>query len=457
MYRLFLATRYLLSRPINLLGMGGVTLGVWALIVVVSIFSGFLRVVGEHVRSASADISVWFLPESARFAPLQKAILEIPNVAATAPRLVHFGLLNRPGEQPSPPPLLGRGALQGGDTPFVFVLGIDPERDRATTALDSWLLAVAPGNRVKDPSHPLARIDGRPAILLGEQRMRNSGLRIGDLLAVSTGRVERGADGGRSLVQVTAESVGGSGRDAPVFVVAGAYHTQHTGYDGNNALVHIDDLRAMLGLAPDAVQEIAVKVQDTASTEVTAERIERAVRRELGYESGSLQRAPLAYAWRERHRGFLEGVEWQRALMKIILIVIMITAAVLMYATLSMMVAEKTSDIGILCALGGSPRGVMTVFLACGLSITVCGIVVGTAAGCVSAIYLEEFRQFVLWLCGIDLFPVKVYNLDRVPHELDPLWILQVAAMAIAVGTVVSALPALRAARHDPLVSLRGN
>ena len=87
----------------------------------------------------------------------------------------------------------------------------------------------------------------------------------------------------------------------------------------------------------------------------------------------------------------------------------------------------------------------------------VCGIVVGTAAGCVSAIYLEEFRQFVLWLCGIDLFPVKVYNLDRVPHELDPLWILQVAAMAIAVGTVVSALPALRAARHDPLVSLRGN
>ena len=176
MYRLFLATRYLLSRPINLLGMGGVTLGGWALIVVVSIFSGFLRVVGEHVRSASADISVWFLPESARFAPLQKAILEIPNVAATAPRLVHFGLLNRPGEQPSPPPLLGRGALQGGDTPFVFVLGIDPERDRATTALDSWLLAVAPGNRVKDPSHPLARIDGRPAINIAATVVNSSRL-----------------------------------------------------------------------------------------------------------------------------------------------------------------------------------------------------------------------------------------------------------------------------------------
>ncbi len=457
MYRLFLAARYLLSRPINLLGIGGVTLGVWALIVVVSIFSGFLRVVGEHVRSASADVSVWFLPDSARFHDLQTAIDEVPNVAACSPRLVHFGLLNRPGETPPPPPLLGRGAMQGGDTPFVSVLGVDPDLDRKTTALDAWLVAVATELRVKDLQKPLARIDGLPAILLGEERMARSGLRIGDKLALSTGRVERGEGGGRSLVQVTGEAIGGNRQDAPVFVVAGAFHTRHTGYDGNTAFVHIEDLRAMLSLPPDAVQEISVKVEDPADTEATADRVQRAVRRELGFERGQFQRAPLAYSWHERHRGFLEGVEWQRALMKIILIVIMVVAAVLMYATLSMMVAEKTSDIGILCALGGSPRGVMTVFLSCGLSITAIGIVLGTVIGCLSAIYLEEFRQFVLWLAGVDLFPVKVYNLDRVPHELDPLWILQVAGVALLVGAIVSALPAFRAARHDPLVSLRGS
>ena len=457
MYRLFLASRYLLSRPINLLGIGGVTLGVWALIVVVSIFSGFLRVVGEHVRSASADVSVWFLPDNARFDQLRTAIEELPNVQKCAPRLVHFGLLNRPGEIPPPPPILGRGALQGGDTPFVSVLGVDPELERGTTAFADWIAKVGEPLRCKDQAHPLARIDGLPAILLGEERMAQSGLRIGDRLALSTGRIERGMDGGRSLVQVTNAAVGGDGKDAPVFVIAGAFHTQHTGYDGNTAFVHIEDLRTMLSLEPDAVQEVSVRVVDASDTEATAQRIERAVRRELGFESGKLQRAPLAYSWRERHRGFLEGVEWQRALMKIILIVIMVVAAVLMYATLSMMVAEKTSDIGILCALGGSPRGVMTVFLSCGLSITGVGIALGTAIGCLSAVYLEEFRQFVLWLSGVDLFPVKVYNLDRVPHELDPLWILQVAGVATLVGAVVSALPALRAARHDPLISLRGN
>lgn len=457
MYRLFLGLRYLLSRPINLLGTGGVTLGVWALIVVVSIFSGFLKVVGEHVRAASADVSVWFLPDSARFGPLRQAIEEDPNVDEAAPRLVHFALLNRPGEAPPPPPILGRGALQGGDTPFVFVLGIDPDRERETTDFQSWLTAVAKENRPSDLDHPLARVDGRPAILLGEQRLRSSGLKKGDLVALSTGRVERSKDGGRGLVQVTAESVGGSGTDAPVFVVAGAFHTQHTGYDGNNVFVHVDELRAMLSLPPDAVQEISVKLRDRSKTEETADRVERIVRRELGFDQGSLQRAPHAWSWRERHQGFLDNVEWQRALMKIILIVIMVVAAVLMYATLSMMVAEKTSDIGILCALGGSPRGVMTVFLSCGLAITLSGVVFGTVAGCLSAVYLEEFRQFVLWLFGVDLFPVKVYNLDRVPHELDATWILQVAAMALGTGALVSAWPALRAARHDPLVSLRGS
>ena len=160
--------------------------------------------------------------------------------------------------------------------------------------------------------------------------------------------------------------------------------------------------------------------------------------------------------WREKNRLFLESVGHQRGLLKIVLIVIMVTAAFLMLATLSMMVTEKISDIGILTAMGGTPSGVTLVFLACGLTITLVGVVVGLATGAVTAIYLEEIRQGIRWAFGIDLFPLDVYNLDRVPCLIDPLWLLQVAGMAFATGFVVSAIPALRAARHDPLVSLRG-
>ena len=142
--------------------------------------------------------------------------------------------------------------------------------------------------------------------------------------------------------------------------------------------------------------------------------------------------------------------------MKIVLTVIMVVAAFLMLATLSMMVSEKTSDIGILTAMGGTPSGVTAVFLACGIVITLCGVGLGLGVGVATSLYLEEIRQALLWATGVDLFPLDVYNLQRVPCRIELSWLLQVAGMALVTGIIVSALPALRAARHDPLTSLRG-
>jgi lipoprotein-releasing system permease protein len=83
-------------------------------------------------------------------------------------------------------------------------------------------------------------------------------------------------------------------------------------------------------------------------------------------------------------------------------------------------------------------------------------VLLGTATGIATSIYLEEIRQVVLYVIGIDLFPLDVYNLDRVPCAIDPWWLVEVAVMALGTGLLASALPAWRAARHDPLVSLRG-
>ena len=161
MYRPFLAIRWLLTRPINLLGLGGVMLGVAAMIVVVSIFSGFLATVSEHIRDASADIAVQALPAKPGVAKLQKAIEDDVNVAATAPRMVHFGMVHQKGKRPPPARLLGRGSLQGGDTPFLIVLGIDPAQEFRATRLRGWLEDVATDLRVRNVDDPLAAVDGQ--------------------------------------------------------------------------------------------------------------------------------------------------------------------------------------------------------------------------------------------------------------------------------------------------------
>ncbi len=445
MYRLFLAIRYLLTRPINLLGMAGITLSVWALIVVVSLFSGFLAVVERHVHEAGADIVVSALPAWTRWSTLAPALADDPNVAATAPRLLHYGLLLRPGHRPPPAPLPGRGALHGGDQPFLFLMGIDAAQEAQVTGFAAWVRdAEIPAElRAADVAAPLAMRDGVPTVLIGLERMQREGLRPGDAVLLTTARLVEDEAGQKhpSKVQVPLR-------------VAGAYKTAHSGFDGNNVFVDIAVLRQHLhDNRTEFVQEVAVRAHDATTLADTADRLQRALTRVTERNNTSYG---VVQTWREKNAQFLGSVQHQRGLLKIVLVVIMVVAAFLMLATLSMMVTEKISDIGILTAMGGTPTGVTMVFLACGLVITFVGVLVGTVTGIVTAVYLEEVRQAVRWATGIDLFPVDVYNLARVPCTIDPLWLLQVAGMAMATGFVVSALPVLRAARHDPLVSLRG-
>ena len=449
MYKLFLAIRYLLTRPINLLGVFGITISVWALVVVVSLFSGFLEVVEQHVRAASSDVIVSELPPWTEWSALEPVLLDDPNVAAAAPRLMHYGLLLRPGARPAPAPLPGRSALHGGDQPFLFVLGVDSELEMQATGLRSWLEdAAIPANlRVADSARPLGTItvgdETFGSVLVGLDRMQREGLARGDRVVLTTARLQTDADGNRRPEKV----------QIPL-VVAGAYRTEHGGFDGNNVFVTIDTLRrALHPERPAFVQEVAVRLHDPGTAVATSDRLQRRVVRAVERNNRGFG---IAETWRDKNSQFLDSVGHQRALMKIVLIVIMVVAAFLMLATLSMMVTEKTSDIGILTAMGGTPAGVTLVFLACGLVITIAGVVLGLLTGIVTAIYLEEIRQAVLWAFGIDLFPLEVYNLTRVPCSIDPWWLLQVTLMALLTGLVVSVIPALRAARHDPLVSLRG-
>ncbi|MEC8651315.1 MAG: FtsX-like permease family protein [Planctomycetota bacterium] len=445
MYRLFLAVRYLLTRPINLLGMGGIMLSVWALVVVVSLFSGFLQVIEDHVRSATADAVISDLPRWSEWPDLRAALADDPNVAAAAPRGLNLGLLPPPGRRPPPAPLPGKSALHGGDQPFLFVYGVDAALEAEATEMRAWIAApeIPEELRAADLDDPLAAVQSTPAVLIGLQRMQREGLRVGDPLRLTTALMKATSDGRSQPVKVEID-----------LRVAGAYRTEHGGFDGNNVFVSVDTLRERLfPETPQRVDEVAVRVHDHEQLEETTARLARSVRRVTerdGRGFGDVQ------SWRERNAQFLANVSHQRGLMKIVLIVIMVVAAFLMLATLSMMVTEKTSDIGILTAMGGTPTGVTTVFLSCGLVITCCGVALGLAVGTLTAAYLEEIRQAVLWATGVDLFPLDVYNLQRVPCRIEPVWLLQVAAMAMTTGLIVSVVPALRAARHDPLVSLRG-
>ena len=426
MYRYFLALRYLLSRPINGLGMFAFMLGVWALIVVVSIFSGVIREFKTHIRSATSDVTAYYLGEQASFDRLEATILRHENVVACAPRLAYAGLLH-------PDPKRAEDALEGDPTAnhhLVTLIGIDPEKEARVTGFDDWLEET--GTR-------------RPGtagswILLSRQRAEREGSK-GNRLKITTANV--GAAAGSPALQLLEHE----------FQAAGTYATQHSGFDEFNAFVDIDVLRQLLHKPKHFVSEIMIRLKDPSLRADTAMALQASIGSMREYARDVWK--PRVVAWEERDKRLLENIEHQRALLRLVLFVIMVVATLLVYATLSMMVTEKTRDIGILTAMGATRTGVMQVFLTCGFAIGLIGTVLGVVFGCITAMNLDGIRGVVLHWFGIDLFPISSYHLPRVPYELEPGWIALAGAIALLLGLLVAGLPALRAARHDPLQSLR--
>jgi lipoprotein-releasing system permease protein len=440
MYRYFLALRYLLSRPINVLGVVGILLGVWALIVVVSIFSGYLREVKRHLQSSTADMTAILLPEDVGFARLAEVVNADPNVVACAPRIVWSGLIHPFGPDAGAPLPLGAGSF-GEGTPLVSVIGVDPASELSVTGLRDWTAAVDdPAVRVDSLDAPFTTETDHPGLLMSRRRIAAERVSKGTPVRVTTGRMVRRL--GRDVLDFEDRE----------FTLAGAFTTSYAGFDSMNVFVGIDAMRRMLGRdGTDFVNEIAIRLRDASSADATAKRLERVLNSDVRQEYGRI----AVRTWAQANSGQLSSIDHQRSLMTLVLFVIMVVAAFLMFATLSMMVTEKTHDIGILTAMGATPSGVMTVFLACGVAIATIGAALGVVAGCTTSIYLDPFNEWLRASFGIDLFPTRIYNLTRVPFDLDPRWIVQVSGMAIVVGLVVSGLPAWRAARHDPVRSLR--
>ncbi len=433
MYRYFLALRYLLTRPINLLGILGVMLGVWALIVVVSIFSGVLNEVKSHVHSTSSDLIVSMREDGVSYESLQKIILADANVAACAPRLIWQALIHPQGQGQK---TMRISTTAGADNqPFLSVLGIDPKQEMETTGLRQWIANVQ--------QTELDLQSDQKWILLSQRRMQAFGLKPGDLISLTTACADNQQEEGSRILKTTN------------LRIAGAFETQHTRFDDQNAFVAIDQLRKILGTPPQQVDEVAVKLKTTANDhdKNTQERLQKRLIAAPPFNFSNYP--PRVYHWSERDDYFFRAVDHQRSLMKLVLFVIMVVAGFLVYATLSMMVTEKVRDIGILTAMGGTRRGVMQVFLSCGFAISLIGVALGIISGCISAYYLDAFNNLMIAWFDLNLFPTHVYNIPKVPYHLDPLWISLVGVSALSLGLLVSGIPALRAARHDPLVSLR--
>ncbi|MFP4639334.1 MAG: lipoprotein-releasing ABC transporter permease subunit [Guyparkeria sp.] len=381
----------------------GITLGVTALIVVISVMNGFQDELRERILGMTAHVTVTGRGEAlADWESVSERVSANPAVQAAAPYVQAEGMLSAEEEV--------SGAI---------VRGIEPELETPVTDIGAHMQEGA--------------LDGLEAgefgIVLGSALARSLGVGVGDRLMLIS-------------ADVAVTPVGGMLRQRR-FTVVGVFEVGMYEYDRGTAMIHMADAQALFRTGQE-VSGLRLKLDDIFSAPAVA----RDLNRDLGYSYA-------AQDWTQSNANFFRAIQIERTVMFIILSLIVAVAAFNIVSTLVMLVTDKQGDIAILRTLGASPASIMTIFIITGVFIGLIGTAVGVGVGVLIAENIDVIVPWIENLAGTQFMPADVYYISEVPSRLDWGDVGLIGLMAFALSFLATLYPAWRASRVQPAQALR--
>ena len=163
----------------------------------------------------------------------------------------------------------------------------------------------------------------------------------------------------------------------------------------------------------------------------------------------------LVYTWSDMHKSLFSALKVERNVMFIILSLIIIVAAFNIISGLTILVKNKTRDIGILKSIGVSSKSIKKIFFLVGFFIGTSATLFGVVVGTLFSIYIENIRQFISNIFGISLFPEDIYILNSMPSEININSIIIISLCSIIATILVSIYPASKASSLDTVKTLK--
>src|SRR5262249_20096862 len=236
---------------------------------------------------------------------------------------------------------------------------------------------------------------------------------------------------------------------APVtgrFTVVDFIKTEMSEYDGNYVFVALEWLQH-LGTMHDRATGIQIRLKDNRDA------ID--VRNYLR----EMQQFPKEFfqisTWEDKQGPLLGAIAIEKGLLNILLFLIIAVAGFGILAIFTMIVSEKTRDIGILKALGASSGGVMQIFLGYGLLLGLIGALLGTGIGLELTWHINDIEKAISHYTGTDIFDRTIYYFDKIPTSVQTWSVILINAGALFIAVFFSIFPALRAAVLHPVRALR--
>lgn len=158
--------------------------------------------------------------------------------------------------------------------------------------------------------------------------------------------------------------------------------------------------------------------------------------------------------WRQQSASLVSALGIERAVMRLILMLLVVIAALNIISGLVMLVKNKGRDIAILRTIGASRASITRIFVMIGASIGVLGTISGVLVGTLFCVNIGTIQKVIEKIFG-PVFPAEVYFLSQIPAHVEWHEVIITAVFALFMSVLVTLPPAWRAAKLDPVEALR--
>ncbi|MEQ1782648.1 MAG: ABC transporter permease [Hyphomonadaceae bacterium] len=425
-----LAIRYLGAKRehgglafISIVSVIGIMLGVWALILTMSIMNGFRLELISKIVGFEPHVFI-----DTRGAPPEKV------------EELMVELRQRAGVESVEPLHEGTGLASAyGRSEGIQVRGVRPEDLRKNELIAK---SVAAGERARNnpnESFPRGAIGQGSLDRFGDEGALSQDMVMGDAFAYALGV---GVGDKVTLTQANgARTVLGTAPRTKTYTISAIYHVGNERFDRYVVFLPIEASKLLFGY-DEGYPWVGVRLTNPNAADDFVKKLET----EKPYNMQS---------WIQRNGTYVTALVVERNVMRLILFIVVVITALNIITGVLMLVKNKARDIAILRTIGATRAGVVRIFMMTGTILGMAGVGTGVLLGVLSAIYIAPIQHFLEALLHVQLFPPDIYQLDSLPAKLEWDEVAWVGGMAFFVTLLMSAVPSMWAARLNPVEALR--